>query len=72
VACSLECQGAQRVFGLTGYYRRFIRQYGLISRQLIELLKKGAPFVWTDLTQAAFTQLKQVLINAPVLAILEF
>ena len=33
--------------GLTGHYRSFIKYYGLISRPLVDLLKKGAPYVWT-------------------------
>lgn len=58
--------------GLIGYYRRFIKYYGLISRPLSDLLKKGVPFVWTSVTDSAFQQLKLALVQALVLALPDF
>ncbi|RLM74197.1 hypothetical protein C2845_PM15G12530 [Panicum miliaceum] len=58
--------------GMAGYYRRFVKMFGLISKPLTSLLKKGQIFVWNESTQAAFETLKQALLEAPVLAIPDF
>jgi hypothetical protein len=58
--------------GLTGYYRRFIRHYGMISSPLTALLKKGVPYKWTSHQQEAFILLKQALTQAPVLVVPDF
>jgi hypothetical protein len=47
--------------GLTGYYRKFIQGYSLISRTLSNLLKNDTLFQWTQTHQAAFEHLKKLL-----------
>nr|GEV39628.1 reverse transcriptase domain-containing protein [Tanacetum cinerariifolium] len=57
--------------GLTCYYRTFIKNYTAIGRPLIALLKKNS-FEWSKLAQKAFEELKSAMMNAPVLALLDF
>jgi hypothetical protein len=58
--------------GLAGYYRKFVHHFGIIAKPLTRLLKKNVQFFWIDLHQQAFLTLKQALIAAPVLALLDF
>jgi transposase InsO family protein len=58
--------------GLSGYYRRFIRNYGQIAKPLTSLLKKDVPYIWSDLCQTSFETLKNLLTQAPILQYPDF
>jgi hypothetical protein len=58
----------QSFLGFCNFYRRFVREYGRISKLLSNLTKKDTPFNWTYECQQAFEELKNRLLNAPILA----
>ena len=49
------------------YYRGFIDHFSDIAIPLVVLTKKGVPFVWSEEEDAAFSELKRRLCEAPVL-----
>lgn len=57
--------------GLSGYYRKFIKNYGIISTPLTSLLRRNS-FVWDDKATEAFEALKKALSESPVLALPDF
>lgn len=57
---------------LAGYNRKFVRNFGLLSKPLTQLLKKDVPFIWSPAADQTFQSLKMALVSAPVLALPDF
>ena len=58
--------------GLCGTVRIWIKDYSKIARPLTELIRKDAPFVWTEERQSAFDKLKQLVSSAPALKPIDY
>lgn len=57
--------------GLTGYYRKFVKEYAQLARPLTEQLRKDA-FAWNEAAFAASIALKQAMTKALVLSLPDF
>lgn len=59
----------RQFLGLSGFFRRFIKGYAVITAPLTDLLKKITVWVWGDEQEQAFTKVRELLNSRPVLAL---
>lgn len=65
-------QQIKSFLGCCNYYRRYIKNFAKRALPLTALLRKDTPFVWDEITQAAFDDIKNALLKPPVLALPDF
>ena len=53
--------------GLVGYYRKFIKGFAKIAKPLTLLTRQQVKFDWTLEHHATFLQLKEAIVQAPIL-----
>jgi len=68
----MACRDVSEVcalMGVSGYYRRFIKDFSTIAAPLYKLTRKDSKFHWTTECQEAFDELKRRLTSEPILAL---
>lgn len=54
----------ERRLGFLGYFRRFVPGFAELSKPLEELTKDDVPFIWTEVHENAFQELKKRLLES--------
>ena len=61
-------KGVRSFLGMSGFYRRFVKDYSKIAEPLSRLTKKNVPFKWTTEEHGAWEAIRAALVKSPVLS----
>ena len=61
----------QGLLGLANLYRRFVKNFAVKAKPLIDLTKKAIEFKWEATKEATFKALKKALTSAPILQVFD-
>ena len=65
-------KAVRRFLGMVGFYGAFVKNFSRIAEPLHALKRKNATFVWGELQQLAFEELKRRISTPPVLQVPDF
>ena len=65
-----NAQQVRSFIGLAPYYRKFVKGFADIARQMPKICEKKSRISWNEDCEVAFTKLKRALTSAPILAYL--
>ena len=63
----LNKREVRRFLGAAGYFRKFIKNFAVLTSPLTDLLRKGTKFQWTSTCQQVFDEVKAAFSNKPIL-----
>ncbi|GJQ90316.1 putative nucleotidyltransferase, ribonuclease H [Tanacetum coccineum] len=69
---STNVKGIRSFLGHAGFYRRFIKDFSMISKSMTQLLMKDVKFDFSDDCKKAFNILKEKLTTAPIIISLDW
>lgn len=61
----------RQFIGLAGYFRKFIKNFAIITNPLTRLLKKDVPWEWTECQDKSVRLIQELLVSRPILKIFE-
>nr|GEZ53343.1 reverse transcriptase domain-containing protein [Tanacetum cinerariifolium] len=65
--CPTNVKGVRSFLGHAGFYRRFIKDFSMISKPMTQFLMKDAKFDFFDDCKKVFNNLKEKLTTAPIM-----